>query len=215
MKRTIDLVVFDLDGTLADTGRDLANAVNYIRARFDLPPLDNELVYEHVGRGAEHLIRSSLPESWSGRLNEVMGSFLGYYHDHILDTTRLYPDVEETLAYFGDKKRVVLTNKRRYLAMALLEGLKISDRFDAVFGGDSTPRPKPDPGSIREILKSFRIAPDRTVIVGDGEADIEAGKRAGVLTCGATYGLTKKEEIVAAKPDFLVSRLFEMTEYFA
>lgn len=214
MRREIDLVMFDLDGTLADTGQDLANAVNYVRSYLRLEPLDDRLVYGHVGRGVEHLLRSSLPQSLQGRFQEAMEIFLARYENHLLDTTVLYPYVREILDYFQKKKRVVISNKLYRLTLSMLRGLGIEPCFDAILGGDSVPQKKPDPEPIHKVLATFGVQPVKALIIGDGGTDIEAGKRAGVLTCGVTYGLGKTEELVAAKPDFLINDLRQLTEYF-
>ena len=214
MKRAIDLVMFDLDGTLADTGRDLANSVNYVRSRLCLEPLDDRLIYGHVGRGVEHLLRSSLPQKCQDRFQEVMELFLKHYENHLLDTTVLYPNVRETLDYFQKKKRVVVSNKLHRLTASVLRGLGIEVCFDAILGGDSVPQKKPDPEPLNRVLTTFGISPPRALIVGDGGTDIDAGKRAGVLTCGVTYGLGKTEEVIAAKPDVLIDDLSQLTEHF-
>ena len=214
MKREIDLVMFDLDGTLADTGQDLASAVNYVRSYLSLEPLDDRVVYGHVGRGVEHLLRSSLPESYQGRFQDVMELFLKRYENHLLDTTVLYPHVQETLYYFEKKKRAVVSNKLYRLTLSVLRGLGIEPCFDAILGGDSVPEKKPDPGPLNQVLATFDVRPVKALMVGDGGTDVEAGKRAGVVTCGVTYGLAKPEEIFAAKPDFLVDDLRQLTEYF-
>ncbi|MGH7774959.1 MAG: HAD-IA family hydrolase [Candidatus Binatia bacterium] len=214
MKREIELIMFDLDGTLANTGQDLANSVNYVRSRLNLEPLDDRLVYNHVGRGVEHLMRSSLPEKGEERFRKAMGLFLEHYEGHLLDTTVLYPHVKETLDYFKRKRRVVVSNKLHRLTMSVLKGLGIDLRFDAIFGGDSVPQKKPDPEPLMQVLTQFGVSPVRGLIVGDGETDIQAGKKAGVYTCGVTYGLGKMEELVAAKPDFLIDDIYQLTEHF-
>ena len=214
MKREIDLVMFDLDGTLADTGQDLANAVNYIRSRLHLEPLDDRLVYGNVGRGVEHLLRSSLPQMYQERFQEVMELFLKRYESHLLDTTVLYPSVLETLDYFQKKKRVVVSNKLYRLTLSVLRGLGIEPCFDAILGGDSVAEKKPDPGPLNQVLSSFGVSPVKALMIGDGGTDVEAGKRAGVLTCGVTYGLGKSEELIAAKPDFLIDDLRQLSKYF-
>lgn len=214
MKREIDLVMFDLDGTLADTGRDLADAVNYVRSRLRLEPLDGRLIYAHVGRGVEYLLRSSLPSEGPIQFPEVMELFLQRYENHLLDTTVLYPNVRETLDYFQEKKRAVVSNKLHRLTVSVLRGLGIEVCFDTILGGDSAPQKKPDPEPLNRLLGDFGISPDKAVIVGDGGTDVEAGKRAGVLTCGVTYGLGKTEELIAARPDFLIDDLCQLTEYF-
>lgn len=214
MKKAIDLVMFDLDGTLADTGRDLANAINYVRSRLNLEPLDDRLVYGHVGRGVEHLLRSSLPQAYEERFQEVMELFLRRYESHLLDATVLYPYVKETLDYFREKRRVVVSNKLHRLTLSVLRGLGVESCFDAILGGDSAPQKKPDPAPIHQVLSTFRVDPAKALMVGDGGPDIEAGKKARVVTCGVTYGLGDREELVAAEPDFLIDELRQLTEYF-
>jgi len=206
--------MFDLDGTLANTGQDLANAVNHVRLRFSLEPLEDRLVYGHVGRGVEHLIRTSLPQNYQDRFGEAMGLFLEHYEGHLLETTVLYPHVKETLDHFEKKTKVVVSNKLHRFTVSVLKGLGIEACFDAILGGDSVAQKKPDPEPLNQVLSAFGVSPVMALMVGDGSTDIEAGKRAGVYTCGVTYGLGKKEELVQAEPDFLVDDLRRLTEYF-
>jgi phosphoglycolate phosphatase len=213
MKRPIDLIMFDLDGTLADTGKDLASAVNYTRAQFDLPALPDTVVYTHVGRGIEHLIRHTLAEITATHFREAMGIFVQYYEHHLLDTTVLYPNVREMLDYFTDKRRVVVTNKMHRLSVAVLSGLEIQEQFDLILGGDSGPEKKPHPGLLNAALNRFAVAPNKAVIVGDGDVDVEAGRRAGIVTCSVTYGLGSKEDLIVAQPDILIDDLRELANY--
>ena len=214
MKRPIELVMFDLDGTLADTGQDLADAVNHTRAHFQLEALPSALVYSHVGRGVEHLLKHSLPEDATDHFQEVMRVFLARYEGHLLDTTVLYPGVYDVLDYFRDKRRVVVSNKMHRLTVAVLRGLGVEKQFDAILGGDSAAEKKPHPALIHDALNRFRILPGDALIVGDGDTDVEAGKRAGVITCGVTYGLGSKEGLVAAQPDIIIDDLTELSRYF-
>jgi phosphoglycolate phosphatase len=214
MKRAIDLIMFDLDGTLADTGRDLADAVNHTRAHFDLPALADSLVYANVGRGVEHLLRQSLPKESSEHFQKVMQVFLARYENHLLDATALYPDVRKTLDYFRDKKRVVVSNKVHRLTVAVLRGLGVETEFDAILGGDSALEKKPHPALLNDVLHRFDVPRDRAIIVGDGDTDMEAGKRAGIITCGVTYGLGDRDKLLAAQPDFIIDNLRELLNYF-
>jgi phosphoglycolate phosphatase len=214
MKKAIDLIIFDLDGTLADTGRDLADAVNHTRAHFDLPALPDLLVYSNVGRGVEHLLRQSLPRESSEHFQEVMQVFLTRYESHLLDATVLYPDVHKMLDYFRDKKKVVVSNKMHRLTVGVLRGLGVETLFDAILGGDSAMEKKPHPALLNDVLRRFDVPRDRAVIVGDGDTDMEAGKRAGIVTCGVTYGLGDREKLLAAQPDFIIDNLGELLNYF-
>ncbi|MGH7871440.1 MAG: HAD family hydrolase [Candidatus Binatia bacterium] len=214
MKKTVDLVMFDLDGTLADTGRDLADAVNFTRAHFDRAPLPDQAVFAHVGRGVEHLLRQALPEESPVRFHEVWRVFLQRYEYHLLDRTALYPGAREILDYFRDKRRVVISNKIERLAVAVVRGLGVGDQFDTILGGDSAAEKKPHPALVNMALRRFQISPSRALMVGDGDTDIVAGKGAGVVTCGVTYGLGNKDDLIAAKPDFLIQNLFQLSAYF-
>ena len=214
MKRPIDLIMFDLDGTLADTGPDLADSVNYTRSRFDLTPLPQQLIYTHVGRGVEYLLRHAVAEKAQRHFPEIMRVFLEYYQQHLLDKTVLYPHVTEVLDYFGAKRSAVVTNKLHHLAVTVLRGLNIEHRFDVVLGGDSGAKKKPDPALLHLVLSRFRIIPANALMVGDGDTDIEAGRCAGVITCGVTYGLANRGDLVAAKPDFMIDDLAQLTRSF-
>ena len=206
--------MFDLDGTLADTGHDLADSVNFTRAHFALPPLPDKLVYANVGRGVEHLLKHSLPEEGADRFPEVMRVFLAHYEEHLLDRTALYPGVHEVLKCFRGKRRLVVSNKMLRLTLAVVRGLGVADEFDDILGGDSAPEKKPHPALLQLALQKFNVANANALMVGDGDTDIEAGKRAGVITCGVTYGLGNRDDLVAAKPDFMIDRIGDLVTHF-
>jgi phosphoglycolate phosphatase len=214
MKKTVDLVMFDLDGTLADTGHDLADAVNFTRAHFDRGALPDQAIYAHVGRGVEHLLKHALPEESPNHFADVMRVFLDHYEHHLLDRTVLYPGAREILEYFRDKRRVLISNKLERLAVAVVRGLGVDDQFDTILGGDSAAEKKPHPALLNLVLRRFQIPPGRALMVGDGDTDIDAGKGAGVITCGVTYGLGNKDDLIATKPDFLIENLSQLSVYF-
>jgi phosphoglycolate phosphatase len=213
VKTAVDLLMFDLDGTLADTGRDLADAVNFTRARFNLAPWPERAVLAHVGRGVEHLIRHAIPEESSRRFAELSRIFLERYENHLLDATVLYPDAREILDYFQRKRRAVISNKIHRLAVAVLRGLGVEHCFDMILGGDSALHKKPHPALLQQALGVFGVQPRRAVMIGDGKIDIDAGKQAGVITCGVTYGFGDEEDIAVAMPDLVVRRLSDLPRY--
>jgi HAD superfamily hydrolase (TIGR01509 family) len=180
---------------------------------FDLPILPDARVLTHVGRGVEHLLRHVLPEMQPEHFKEVLRVFLHRYENHLLDATALYPGVRETLDYFRKKRRAVVSNKMHGLTVAVLRGLGVESCFDMILGGDSAPQKKPDPAPLRQVLLGYDVPAKRALMVGDGEIDIEAGKRAGVVTCGVTYGLGRKEDVIGAKPDFIIASFSELTDY--
>ena len=155
MKRRVDLILFDLDGTLADTGADLANAVNFTRAQFDLPPLAAASIHAHVGLGVEHLLRRTFPINSPEQYQRVSGIFTPYYQAHLLDQTVLYPDVLEILDYFRNKRRIVATNKIQRFAEAVVSGLGVGDQFDLILGGDSVAEKNPTRRSSCSLWKNI------------------------------------------------------------
>src|ERR1044071_8063196 len=206
--------MFDLDGTLADTGPDLASSVNFTRGQFNLTSLAAQSVYRHIGRGVDHLLKHAIPELGQNHFEEVRDVFLRHYEEHLLDQTALYPGIRKALDDFSNKRRAVVSNKFHRLAVKLLAGLGVENCFDAILGGDSAAEKKPDPALLNAALKQFRLPAARAVMVGDGDIDIEAGRRAGVMTCGVTYGLGDKLELIAARPDVLIDQPTELADYF-
>lgn len=200
------LLVFDLDGTLVDSKEDIANAVNVALESFDLPPLPNPVIYSYVGDGASALIRRALPTEKADLLPEVLDRFLAYYQRHLLDTTRAYPGVVEALRkWAGIYRMAVLTNKGVAMTQEILSGLSLDGYFFEVRGGDSFGTKKPDPEGLLHILREAGVDAQEAIMVGDSRNDVLAGKAAGALTCGVTYGLGASG-FADHSPDFTVDR---------
>lgn len=200
------LLVFDLDGTLVDSKEDIANAVNVALESFDLPPLPNPVIYSYVGDGASALILRALPPEKADLLPEVLDRFLAYYQRHLLDTTRAYPGVVEALRkWAGIYRMAVLTNKGVAMTQEILSGLSLDGYFFEVRGGDSFGTKKPDPEGLLHILREAGVDAQEAIMVGDSRNDVLAGKAAGALTCGVTYGLGASG-FADHSPDFTVDR---------
>jgi phosphoglycolate phosphatase len=214
MKKSVELVMFDLDGTLADTGQDLAASVNFTRGCFKLASLPEHVIFGHVGRGVEHLLRHTLPEQAGQHFQEVTRLFLEHYEHHLLDRTVLYQGVHDVLDYFCHKRRAIVSNKIGRLTVAIARGLGVEKCFDAILGGDNAAEKKPHPALLNIAMERFCVAPAHALMVGDGDTDVEAGKRAGVITCGVTYGLSRKEDLIAAKPDVIINHLGALLDHF-
>jgi len=206
MEHAVRLLVFDLDGTLVDSKVDLANAVNVALESFDLPPLPHPVIYSYVGDGASALIRRAIPPEKADRFPEVLDRFLAYYRRHLLDTTRPYPGVAGALRkWSGIYRMAVLTNKGAAMTREILSGLSLDGYFFEVGGGDSFGTKKPDPEGLLHILRQAGVEPGEAVIVGDSRNDVQAGKAAGTVTCGVTYGLGASG-FAEVPPDFTVGR---------
>ncbi len=211
----LDLIIFDLDGTLIDSREDLAQSVNLMRRELGFPPLSLRTVLQYVGRGARNLVRRSLPASWSGEPDEALEIFLGHYRDHLLDNTAVYPGVRETLEALRDSglRLAVLTNKPKAPTLAILAGLGLPSFFDVVLGGDSLPVRKPDPLTAEEVIKATGAAPSRTLLVGDSLVDLETARAAKLPFVGVTYGFAAAEELRGAGAEALVDRFADLLPF--
>jgi phosphoglycolate phosphatase len=204
------LVIFDLDGTLADSKTDLCASVNYVRKRFGIDVLPGEEIARMIGDGAEALIRRALgDDAPDARVEDALHLFLQYYGEHMLDQTRLYPGVLSSLDALGVCKLAVLTNKPYRFSRRMLEGLGIYDRFSAVYGGNSFPQKKPDPVGVNRIMADTGTRTEAAWMVGDSAVDVKAGRAAGIRTCGVTYGYAP-ETFEAHPPDHLIDALNEL-----
>ena len=211
----MDLVIFDLDGTLIDSKRDLADSTNATRVHLGFAPLSEEVVASYVGHGAPMLIRRALGAEASDQLvDEGLAYFLRYYFEHMLDKTVLYPGVREALDTLlaAGVPMAVLTNKPIANSNGIVEGLGLSKYFFRVYGGDSFAAKKPDPVGIAALMAESRAERPRTLMVGDSHVDIKTARNAGVKACGVTFGL-QPESLVDEPPDLLVDDMRDMARY--
>ncbi|MBI4373263.1 MAG: HAD-IA family hydrolase [Deltaproteobacteria bacterium] len=215
MPRKINLLIFDLDGTLIDSKRDIANGVHHTLKDLGLPQVSDQVIYGYVGNGVRPLIQKSVGEEKDPRFEKALKIFKSYYLSHFLDNTSPFPGVVDLLKHFQSKKKTVFTNKPQYFTDPILKGLGLTPYFDAVIGSESGFPKKPDPAVINHLLKQFSVPPQEAVFIGDSRVDIETGKNAGILTCGVTYGYRSAEEIYGAKPDFVISELNELEKMFS
>jgi phosphoglycolate phosphatase len=210
----MNLLIFDLDGTLIDSKLDLANAVNAARAYLKLPPIANQLVYSYVGNGAPVLIRRALgPEATEDECRKALDFFYSYYRAHMLDHTRLYPGVREALDRFRKEKikMAVLTNKPVRFSQSLVEGLGLDAHFLRVYGGNSFDHKKPHPIGVERLLEESKATKREAMIVGDSAVDVQTARNAGVRVCGVTYGF-QPEGFQDDPPDLLVDSMTELAD---
>jgi phosphoglycolate phosphatase len=212
--KKVDLMIFDFDGTLADTGADLVASINYTLTAMRLEPRSSEEIISFVGDGVKKLIERSLGENSRGRLEEAMSIFGGHYEKHLLDQTVLCPQVEDVLKYFNHKMKVILTNKRYILTLAIARGLHIDRYFMEIVGADSTPYQKPDQHVVEYLLTKYNAEPLKTVIIGDGVNDIAVAKNAGILSCAYLNGLGDKKKLLKMEADYYCENLLEINSLF-
>jgi len=209
-------VIFDLDGTLADSKADIAQATNATRERVGLAPLSLEVVATLVGNGAPLLVQRALGPSCSEEeVRRGLEFFLAYYHEHLLDHTCLYPGVREGLDRLRESARVsmaVLTNKPIKSTVAIVERLGLRDYFFRLYGGNSFARKKPDPAGILALLSESGTARENALMVGDSYVDVRTARNAGVRSCGVSWGF-QPESFAGDPPDVLVDDMIALTDY--
>jgi phosphoglycolate phosphatase len=205
-------VVFDFDGTLADSFEAIASSVNHVRAQYHLPPMTVEEVRRHVGRGALYLLSQTVP----GVAPQLALERYRHHHEQIMASlTRLMPgaaDAVRRLAQAG-VKIAVCSNKPVYFTRQLLEHFSLADAIAVVLGPEDVPRPKPAPDMLQEALRRLNVAPARAVYVGDMDVDIQTARQAGVRIIAIPTGAQSAAELAASQPDGMISSLSELPEY--
>lgn len=206
--KNLKLIIFDLDGTLVDSSRDITNALNHAIEFYGFKPFTVEDIIKMVGEGLTRLVEKILGENNASIKDNVLERFINYYTEHLTDFTRPYPGIRETLEKLSRYKKAVISNKRELLSKKLLEELGLLKFFDIVLGSDSVSERKPSPEPVRKVLEILKIKPDEALIVGDSDLDIKAGREAGVSTVAVTYGYRDRELLKDA--DFLIDNINQL-----
>jgi phosphoglycolate phosphatase len=212
---SIQLVIFDLDGTLIDSRLDLANSVNATRAHMGLGPIDNQSVYSYVGHGAPELVRRSLEnEAGEAEIAAAIQYFLVHYRGHVLDRTTLFPGVKESLARLdaAGKRMAVLTNKPEDMSRTIVNGLGTGGYFFRVYGGDSLPERKPHSLGVEKLMEEAGATRATTVMVGDSSVDVLTARNAGIPCCAVTYGF-QPESLADPAPDVLADHMEQVVDW--
>lgn len=185
------LFIFDLDGTLIDSSRDLAISTNAMLRHMNRPEIDEQTVNSYVGDGAAKLVRRALGDSTTDEEFEAAYKFfIRYYRNHSLENTRLYDGMEDVLRTLWQRGSTlaILTNKPVKISRDILQGLQVAGYFVQVYGGDSFPTKKPDPIGIETIMKETSFEPASTTMIGDTSVDTKTARAAGVRACGVAWG---------------------------
>ena len=212
----MNLIIFDLDGTLIDSKLDLAHAVNATRSELGRPGLPHELIYSYVGSGAPVLIKRAMgPEASESEVAAALEFFLDYYRHHAVDYTVLYPGVRESVdrLYEAGVRLAVLTNKPVRISRSILEHFGLGKKMLAIYGGNSFEHKKPHRIGIDKLRAEASASPDETWMVGDSYVDIQTARNAGVASCGVTYGF-QPETFREFPPDVLVDRIEDFAVRF-
>jgi phosphoglycolate phosphatase len=186
----VRLIVFDLDGTLVDSRRDLSDATNGLLRELGGGALPEEVVAGMVGQGAGVLVRRALAAaSIDADPAGALARFLEIYEGCLLAHTRPYPGTVEMLEVLARRFRLaVLTNKPSRATLQILDGLELLPWFADVIGGDTALGRKPDPAALLHLVARAGVTPEQTMLVGDSTIDLETARNAGTGICLARYG---------------------------
>jgi len=183
------LIAFDLDGTLVDSRRDLADSANQLIEELGGLALSEEAIGRMVGEGAALLVRRALDAAGLGEHPESLARFLDIYDTRLLNHTRLYDGIADVVRRAQPHARLtVLTNKPGGPSERILEALGLRDLFHEVVGGDGPYPRKPDPAGLLAMMASAGTTADQTLLVGDSPIDLETARRAAARCCLVSYG---------------------------
>lgn len=209
----VDLLIFDLDGTLIESKWDIAHAVNFTLKELGLPERPIEEIFGFVGDGVKRLLRLAVGEGNQEKFEEALKVFRGYYLEHCLDRTTFYPGIEPMLEHFSHKQKVIATNKSIEYTRVILNGLG-PQHFMYMVGGDNGFGLKPEPGMLLHIISKMGVPKDRTVLVGDSTNDINGGHNAGIRVCAVGYGMGNRRKMEACQPDWFIEKPEQLMEIF-
>jgi phosphoglycolate phosphatase len=212
----IQAVLFDLDGTLADTAPDLGYAINRMRSARGLPPLPLAATRPVTSLGARGMLGVGLdvtPEH--PEYAALRDEFLGIYADNLCRETRLFPGMAELLAEL--ERRAVLwgvvTNKAERFTHPLLELLGVHRRAACIIGGDTTGKIKPDPASLLVASERIGIAPQHCIYLGDDRRDVQAGRAAGMQVVVARFGYLNGNDPETWDADAMIDQPLDLLRY--
>lgn len=209
-----DVIVFDLDGTLADTAPDLAAALNHALAAMGRKTVPPESVRHLIGHGGRALLAKGLAvtgETSEALVEQGYPVLLEYYTQHICEGTRVYPGLEAALGAIeaAGARVAVCTNKAEALALALFEALGWGNRFAAVVGGDTVATRKPDAAPFKEAVA--RAGGGRAVLVGDSIIDAGTARAAGVPFVAVSFGF-RDQPVEALGADTVIDSYGQLVE---
>jgi phosphoglycolate phosphatase len=207
----LQAAIVDLDGTMVDTAPDFVVALSAMLTEFGLPGVGRDFVMLTVGKGSEHLIRSTLVHvgADAGLYESAMARYQHHYRIVNGQHSTVYPGVQAGLDRLAARglKLACLTNKPTAFAVALLQAKGLAPYFEHVFGGDAFERRKPDPMPLLKTCEALGCAPAQTLMIGDSSNDAQAARAAGCPVVLVTYGYNHGRPVAEAGADAMVDRL--------
>ena len=215
----LDVILFDLDGTLLDTIPDVHDCANQTLKQMNFPTLPVEQIQKAIGPGPGVFAKIVLGEKHTHRIDDFFEIFRPLYHDHCINSTRPFPGIMELLDKFDHYKMAVASNKPKFMSTRILKGLDLYDRFDLVIGPESVTNAKPEPDMIHFAAEHFNVNVEQTILIGDTDNDILAARAAGCYSILAGWGysheidqLKKDASFYAEKPLDVIPIIHNLTQ---
>lgn len=207
----IRAVVFDFDGTLADSYQPITDSVNHVRAKHGLGPLAVEEVRRFVGRGVEYLLNHTVPDC---DLEKDVPRYRAHHPSVMFQGTVLLPGARETAEalHRAGLLLAICSNKPRNFTRRLVEHLGLDSVFQAVLGPEDVPRPKPAPDMLLTALSRLDTTREESLYVGDMVVDIQTARAAGVPVWVVPTGLDTRDALEAARPDCILDNLASLPQ---
>ncbi|MDE3056884.1 MAG: HAD-IA family hydrolase [Bacteroidota bacterium] len=203
---SIKNIIFDVDGTLLDSKRDIAGAQLWVLRQLGVDRYSAEDLYPHIGKTLQETFSLLLPRGLHRHIPEAAVMYRDYYRPRALDHTTLFPGVKETVEILHHKRinLATATTKSSETTTKVLQHFGIAQYFSQIQGTDDGIPHKPDPYIIRKVLKEQKWKKEETLMTGDTDRDIFCGKNAGVAVCGVTFGTFNEDQMHALHPDFII-----------
>lgn len=213
MKIKIDLLIFDLDGTLMNSIPDLTAAINYTSKKYSLRVFSEAEVQAMVGGGIRKLIEDAYGEKRDTSIyQQYYDCFMYYYSKNHSCNSHLFEESLEVLNHFQDKKMAILSNKFDHFTKQMAKDYNIDKFFDVVLGATENIKKKPSSEPINYILEKTGIQKEFAMMIGDSEQDILTAKNSGIKSTAVTYGYRSKEQLAQLKPDYICNNLMELNK---
>jgi phosphoglycolate phosphatase len=211
MSKAFDLILFDLDGTLVQTGPEIADAVNDLLSQLDCEPVQEALIESWIGHGTRELLVQALQSrgidtSDAAIFDGLEDRFAGHYLNRCGTRSRLYPAVRETLEALqrAEVPCVLMTNKETRYTQEVLAAHDLNSFLADVICGDTLPVKKPNPAGVQMAMEKFGASAQRTLFVGDSSIDINTARRAGIAVWALPYGYNMGRPIQDDAPDRVI-----------
>lgn len=198
------LIGYDLDGTLADTRKDIVEGVRAMLKAMHKPDLSAEEIEKCVGEGLNHLVSKTLGETDPKIVEQGARHLRKYYKEHLLDFTTLYPSAQNVLERFKDRIQIVITNKPEPFTTRILTELGVLPYLKGIYTGEQGLPHKPDPASLLKVMSDHGVKKEEVLWVGDSAIDAETGKRAGVETVLLRHGFSSRQRLEDLGANYLV-----------